>query len=83
MFSVYILYSEKFEKTYVDYSSNLEIRLKWHNELSEKSWTKKYRPWKIIYREEFNSKSEALLREKYYKTGVGREQIQEILRDYL
>ena len=83
MFNVYLLYSEKFNKTYIGYSSDVELRLQWHNELSERGWTKKYRPWKIIYLEEYGSKSEALQREKYFKTGVGREKIQQILNEYL
>ncbi|PLX07725.1 MAG: endonuclease [Marinilabiliales bacterium] len=83
MFSVYILYSAKFNKTYVGYSTDIVLRLKWHNELSESGWTKKYRPWKLIYHEDYSSKSEAMKREKYFKTGVGREKKQKILNNYL
>src|SRR4051812_38695221 len=64
MFTVYVLYSEKFNKIYIGYTSNLEERLLSHNKLGTKGWTIRYRPWKIIYTEEYNSKSEALKREK-------------------
>jgi len=29
--------------------------------------------WELLYKEEFENKSEALKREKWLKTGVGRE----------
>jgi len=30
-------------------------------------------PWKLIYREELTSKTEAIIREKFLKSGQGRE----------
>ena len=69
---VYILYSEKFRKHYVGYSSDLLNRLLSHNELATKGYTVKYRPWKLIHTEVYTSKAEALKREKYLKSGVGR-----------
>jgi putative endonuclease len=38
-------------------------------------FTFKYRPWKLIYTEVFQNKSEALKREKWLKTGIGRNLI--------
>jgi putative endonuclease len=72
MFTVYILYSEKFDKTYVGFTSDIEKRFLSHNELGKKGWTIKFRPWKIIYSEMFQTKHEAMSREKYLKSGVGR-----------
>ncbi len=37
MYTVYVLYSEKYEKNYVGYTSNIEQRLLSHNELDFKS----------------------------------------------
>jgi putative endonuclease len=34
-----------------------------------KDWTKDYRPWKLIHTEEFETKKEALDREKWMKSG--------------
>jgi putative endonuclease len=34
-------------------TSNPEERLRSHNELGKKGWTKNYRPWIIIYKEEY------------------------------
>ena len=73
MFTVYVLYSEKFNKIYVGYTSNMEQRLLSHNILETKGYTLKYRPWKVIYTEAFSEKPEAMKREKQLKTGKGRE----------
>ena len=73
MFTVYVLYSEKFNKIYVGYTSNMEQRLLSHNELEIKGYTLKYRPWKVIYTEVFSEKPEAMKREKQLKTAKGRE----------
>ena len=78
-FVVYILFSEGYNKTYVGFTSNLIERFKSHNYLSEKGYTIKFRPWKVIYVEFFTTKSEALKREKLFKTGKGRELIKEII----
>ncbi len=80
MFTVYILYSQSFKKTYVGFTSNLEERLKAHNELSKKGWTIKYRPWVIIYKEKFPSKALAMAREKELKSGKGRDFIKSLLK---
>lgn len=73
MFTVYVLYSETYDKIYVGYSSNIEERLKSHNELATKGWTVKYRPWQLFYTEVFDTKAEAMKREKQLKSAKGRE----------
>ena len=73
MFTVYVLYSEKHNKIYIGYTSNIEQRLLSHNELETKGFTLRYRPWKLIYTEVFLKKSEAMKREKQLKTAKGRE----------
>ncbi len=71
MHTVYILYSKKYDKIYIGCTSNLEARFKSHNELGTKGWTIKFRPWVIVLTEEFNSKREALDRERQLKGGKG------------
>jgi len=71
-FIVYILHSKKFDRYYTGHTSNIEIRLRSHNEFG-KDWTARYRPWKLIYTKEFKSKKEAMEYEKWLRTGVGRE----------
>ncbi len=75
MYSVYILYSKKFDKIHVGYTSNLSERLLSHNQLANRGWTIKYRPWTVVYCEEFRTKEEATIRERQLKTAKGREWI--------
>jgi len=44
------------------------------------SYTKRYIPWKIIYTENFISRSEALIREKQLKSQKGREFIWNMIK---
>ena len=80
-FVVYILYSETFNKNYTGFTSNLIERFKSHNHLGTKGYTLKFRPWMVIHVEFFSSKSEAMKREKYLKTGIGREFIQNLINN--
>jgi len=81
MFTVYVLYSEKFEKIYIGYTSSIEERLRAHNELATKGWTIKFRPWRLIHSELFESKANAMRREKELKTAKGREWIWQLVRN--
>ena len=72
MFTVYILFSEKYDKIYIGYTSDLENRLESHNHFAKKGYTIRYRPWKVIHTETFNTKKEAMKREKQLKSAKGR-----------
>lgn len=72
MFYIYVLKSIKYNRFYTGSTDNLNKRLKEHNSGKTKS-TKGFLPWEIIYTEKFSSKEEALKREKYLKSGIGRE----------
>jgi putative endonuclease len=74
-FVVYILYSSKFEKIYIGFTSNLIQRFYSHNFLGKKGYSIHYRPWEVIHVEFFNAKKDAMKREKYLKTGMGRKWI--------
>ena len=78
-FVVYVLYSEEYDKIYIGFTSDLSRRIKSHNELSNKGWTKNFRPWKVIYTESYEQKSQALQREKQLKSYRGRKWIREEL----
>lgn len=80
-FIVYILYSERYNKNYTGFTSNLIERFKSHNQLSTKGYTLKFRPWKVIHVEFFNFKNEAIQREKYLKSGIGREFIKKLIQN--
>jgi len=66
---VYIL-RNSYGKQYVGHTSDLNARLKEHNEGSVKA-TKKLRPWKIEWFCGFNDKTKAIQFEKYLKSGSG------------
>ncbi|MCK9220791.1 MAG: GIY-YIG nuclease family protein, partial [Bacteroidales bacterium] len=53
-------------------TDNLDRRFKEHNSGKTKS-TRFYRPWDMLFFESFENRSEARKREKYLKTGVGKE----------
>ncbi|MFA7717586.1 MAG: GIY-YIG nuclease family protein [Candidatus Absconditabacterales bacterium] len=59
-------------------TKNIDNRLKQHNDGAAKS-TKAHRPYKIIYIERLNSYKEAYHRERYFKTGKGRDELKEII----
>ena len=76
-FFVYILLSQDNKHWYIGSSSNPEIRLKKHNSDSSRS-TKPYRPWKIVYKEKFFTRSEAVKREMFLKSPKGYQEYLEI-----
>ena len=79
MFKVYVLYSKSYNKIYIGFTSNLEERIKSHNELSTKGWTIRFRPWDIIHTEIFDNKADAMRREKQLKTAQGREWVWQLI----
>ena len=79
-FVVYILKSSRFNKIYIGFTSNLIQRFYAHNYRSNKGYTKHYRPWKVIHVEFFQDKKEAIQREKFLKSGVGRKWIHQTYR---
>jgi putative endonuclease len=74
---VYILKSKNYDKTYVGSTLNLEKRLSEHNS-GKSTFTSKFKPWTIIYSEDFQNLSEARKKEKYYKSASGRNQIKKL-----
>ena len=83
-FHVYILHSLEYNKIYIGYTGDLESRLNSHNELANKGWTIKFRPWKLVHTEVFETKSEAMRWKKQLKSARGREFIRkEILKQLI
>ncbi|MDI6765364.1 MAG: GIY-YIG nuclease family protein [Bacteroidota bacterium] len=80
MYIVYILKSLKDGKHYTGSTNDIKRRLKEHNSGKTKS-TKSRCPFELIYTEEFEDGDDAKQREKYLKTGKGREEIKQILSD--
>ena len=74
MFHVYAILSLIKNYIYVGMSSKLDDRLKRHFEGREKT-TRSYRPFELIYSEVVETRLEARKREKYWKSGIGKEQL--------
>ena len=70
-FFVYLLKSDE-GYHYIGQTPDLNRRLIEHNSHLAHS-TKHGHNWQIIYTEEYNTRSEAMKREKWLKSGIGRE----------
>jgi putative endonuclease len=74
VFYCYVLRSEKTGRRYVGSCRDLDNRIRRHN-VGESKATKQGLPWVLIRTENFSSRSEAAQRERYYKTGRGRDEL--------
>jgi putative endonuclease len=75
MFYSYVIISQKHKKRlYIGISDNPYRRLQEHN-AGETKTTKAYRPYKIVLTEQHLNRKVAREREKWLKSGCGREWI--------
>ena len=72
MFFVYALKSQTRNYIYVGLTDNVERRLNQHNSGYERT-TKPYVPFKVVLVETFDTRELARRREKYLKSGIGKE----------
>jgi putative endonuclease len=72
MYFVYVLRSISREYLYVGLTNNLLRRIRQHQAGYERT-TRAYRPFELIYSEQFLTRLEARNREKYLKSGSGKE----------
>ncbi len=79
---VYVLLSDKDSKLYTGYTENLKLRFEAHQKGNVTS-TKNRRPFQWIYSEVCLSRSDALHREKYLKTYLGKMFLRNRLKSYL
>jgi putative endonuclease len=84
MYYVYVLLSEKDNNfyIYIGFTENVGQRFDEHN-AGKNASTRSRRPFKLIYYEGHTSKSDALRREKYFKTTKGKVTLKQILKDAL
>ena len=78
MYYVYVIKSEIDGRHYKGLTENPENRLKEHNSGKTKS-TRPYKPWVLVLIEEFDNLEEAKKREKYFKSGIGREYLKRLM----
>ena len=82
MFYTYVLQSESDKKYYMGYTKELKRRVAEHNNGLVTS-TANRRPLKLIYYEACLKETDAVKREKYFKTGFGRRFIKNRLENFL
>ncbi len=79
MYYTYVIKSIERNYIYVGLTNNFEERFKRHNKLQNKR-TKAYAPFNLIFKEEFKTRVEARQREKYLKSGCGKEYIKNLIK---
>ena len=72
MYFLYVLQSEVRNYVYVGITNDVQRRYGQHQAGKEKT-TKHYRPFKLVFTESYPSRPEARAREKYLKSGSGKE----------
>ena len=78
-FTVYVIKSLRNGKRYVGFSSkSADKRLSEHNRGSNK-WARENRPFKLVYKEFFEEKRDARLRERFLKSGQGRKFLDNVI----
>jgi putative endonuclease len=78
MFHTYILHSESTGRLYIGSTSNLRRRIDEHN-AGLATATKNRGPWRLVHSEEYATRSLAVRRERYLKTGKGRQELTHLL----
>ena len=81
-YCVYILFSCKDLLLYIGYTTNIEVRVKSHNDGKVKS-TSPRRPLELIFCEFYLFDSDARKREMYFKTTAGKKAIKLMLGETL
>lgn len=82
MWFVYALYNKTVDKIYIGETKNLLIRLFEHNKKRGNHYTAKFKgEWILIYKEEVESRTKALVREKQLKSFRGREFIRQYIKN--
>jgi len=78
VFTVYVIRSTTTNQLYKGHTDDLQRRLSEHsNELAH--YTRGRGPWELVHSEEFPTRSLAMAREKFLKTGQGRQWLKEKL----
>ncbi len=76
---LYFLYSDSVDRFYIGSSDNPSNRLIHHN-TDNKGWTRRGRPWRIVYTKNFPSKEEAQKWERWIKRQKSRHLIEQIIQ---
>jgi len=79
MFYTYIIKSQC-GRFYIGSTKNLLKRISQHNN-GESKWTSRFKNWKIVYKEEFETRSKAVQREMFLKKLKGGDAFKKIINN--
>jgi len=71
MYTVYVIRSINFNKFYTGFTTDIGRRLNEHDSGKTTS-NKAFKPFKLIYTEQVETRTDARVREKYLKSAAGR-----------
>ena len=77
-FYVYILYSSSADMYYVGSTNDIERRLSEHNRIKGK-FTDRGMPWRLVYKEVYPDRGQALSRELSIKKMKSRQYIEDLI----
>ncbi len=78
MYYVYVIVSQSRNYIYVGITNNVQRRVAQHQTGKERT-TAPYRPFALVHIEEFQTRMDARNREKYLKSGIGKEWIKKVI----
>ena len=78
MYTTYILHSEQVDKFYIGCTSDLNSRLRKHNN-KNKGFTNRSSDWVVVFQRDFISRTEALNFEKEIKSWKSKAMIQKLI----
>ena len=78
MFYVYVIKSVDHDFLYKGHCEDLEERILQHNSGMTQS-IRPYIPFILVYKEVFETREQAIKREKYFKTAAGRRFLKKVL----
>ena len=79
MFYIYVIQSLIHKTRYIGSTDNVLKRIMEHNN-GRCRYTSGRKPWKLVYQEEYSTRGEAMKREKFLKSGLGRRWLDEKLK---
>ncbi len=82
MYYTYVLLSLKTKQFYTGYTSDLKKRLIQHSR-GESTYTKTRGPYELVYYEACKDKGDAMAREIYLKSGMGKRYLKNRMNRFL
>ncbi len=77
---VYILFSEKLNRFYTGFTSNLEERLEFHKNAEDRKFTYNASDWIVFFEIPCDSRNQGLLIEKHIKSMKSKKYIQNLIK---